>query len=135
VPESGAACGLPAPLSVMVSVPSLDPDAVDVKVTLIWHFPPAGRPLPQLLVWLNSALAAMEVILSGPLVPSWTICGLLVVPTSCGLKVRLEGVRVTAGCPPVPESGTVCGLAGALSATLTAAFRVPASEGLKVTPI
>jgi hypothetical protein len=60
VPESGAVCGLSAPLSLMVKVPFCGPDAVGVKVRRIWHFPPGGRPLPQLLVWPNSALVAME---------------------------------------------------------------------------
>jgi hypothetical protein len=34
---------------------------------------------------------------------------------------------------PIPCTGTVCGVVGALSATLTLAMRVPAAEGVKVT--
>ena len=45
------------------------------------------------------------------------------------------GENVTAGRTPTPLSGTDCGLPGALSVMLTAAFRVPVPVGVKVTLI
>jgi hypothetical protein len=133
VPESAAVWGLPAPLSVIVSVPFCKPTFLGLKVTLIRHFPPAGSSVPQLLVWLNSALVVIEVILSLPLVLSWTIFGGLVVSTGCAPKSRLEGIRVTIGAVPMPVSGTVCGLLGALSVMETSALRLPRCVGVKVT--
>jgi len=49
-------------------------------------------------------------------------------------KGTLVGARVTAEAVPVPVSGTVCGLAGASSATLMFADLAPVAVGLKVTP-
>jgi len=60
-----------------------------------------------------------------PVFVSVTGCAGLVVKTSWFGKVRLVGEKVTAGATPTPVSGTDCGLPGALSATLTAAFLVP----------
>ena len=51
--------------------------------------------MPQLLVWVNSALVIMEVMLREPFVLIWTVCGVLVVPTTCGPKLRLGGESVT----------------------------------------
>src|SRR5581483_8819781 len=70
-----------------------------------------------------------------PVFVSVTVCGALVVDISCVAKVRLLGESVTAATTPVPVSVTVCGLFGALSETLTAAFRVPVAVGLKYTDI
>jgi hypothetical protein len=55
------------------------------------------------------------------------------VPTSVEAKVRVAGVRVTAGAVPVPESETVCGDPLALSAMLTLAVSDPVAVGEKVT--
>jgi hypothetical protein len=51
----------------------------------------------------------MPLMLSGavPVFFSVDDCAALVVPSSCELKVRLPGVRVTAGAVPVPLSATV----------------------------
>jgi hypothetical protein len=46
-------------------------------------------------------------------------------------KVRLVGENIAAGNTPTPVSGTDCGLPGALSVTVTAAFRVPVAVGVK----
>ena len=57
-------------------------------------------------------------------------------PTTWLLKLRLLGVRLTAGAgalAPLPLSATVCGLPLALSVMLTLALRVPVAEGVKVT--
>ena len=71
-----------------------------------------------------------------PLLVNVMLCAALVVPTNCDEKVKLVGARVTAGAgavAPVPVRLTVCGLPLALSAMETAAVRVPAAVGLKVT--
>src|SRR5713101_4368391 len=60
----------------------------------------------------------------------------LVVPTNWGvLNAKLGGVSVRArtGSVPVPLSGTVCGLPGALSLMVTVADLIPAAEGVKTT--
>ena len=56
-------------------------------------------------------------------------------PTAWLPKVRLVGERLAAGAVPVPERLTLCGLPVALSVRVTAAVRVPAAVGLKVTLI
>ena len=50
-------------------------------------------------------------------------------------KLRLAGVRVTAGAMPLPLSATVCGDPGASSLTETLALRDPVALGLKLTEI
>jgi hypothetical protein len=82
---------------------------------------------------------AMVVIVSGP-VPvffSVEVCAGLVVPTACDVKVRLVGVKVTAGvaAAPVPVRATVCGDPGASSVTARFAVRVPVVVGAKETEI
>src|SRR5579872_1828570 len=62
------------------------------------------------------------------------VCDEQAVVTGQFPKARLEGERLTLPVPvPVPERLTVCGLPVALSVTLTAAVRVPAAVGVKVT--
>ena len=56
VPVRLAVWGLPAALSLTVSVAARVPVAVGVKVTLIVQFAPAARLVPQLLVWPKSPL-------------------------------------------------------------------------------
>jgi len=77
----------------------------------------------------------MPVIVNGavPELLSVVLCDALVVPTGCDEKVRLVGVRVTAGAVPLPVSGTVCGLPVALSVTEMLAVRLPVAVGVKVT--
>jgi hypothetical protein len=50
VPVRLAVCGLPAALSVMVSVPGWLPVAVGANFTLIVHCPPAATEVPHVLV-------------------------------------------------------------------------------------
>ena len=59
------------------------------------------------------------------------------VPTTWLLKVRLLGVRLTAGAGvvPVPLKATACGLPLALSVMVTLALRLPLADGVKVTLI
>ena len=59
------------------------------------------------------------------------VCAGLVLPCAVVGKVRLPGVKVTAGRgdTPVPVNGMVCGLPGALSVTASEACRGPAAVG------
>jgi hypothetical protein len=60
----------------------------------------------------------------------------LVSPTRILPKLRLEGNTLTVGAEadtPVPVSGIVCGLLGALSTMVTAPVRVRVVVGLKFT--
>lgn len=66
LPVSWSVCGLPAALSVTVSVPVRAPDAVGVKVTEMVQVAPATK-LPavvQVSVSLKSPVVAMELIVS-----------------------------------------------------------------------
>src|SRR2546425_227538 len=57
---------------------------------------------------------------------------MLVVPTSCLLKVRAVGERVRGGVTPVPVRLTFCGLLVAASVIVSVAVRVPDAVGEKV---
>jgi hypothetical protein len=134
VPLKLADCGLPAALSVTLSVPVRVPVVVGVNVTWMAQLRLAARLLPQLLVCAKSPLAAMFVIVSGP-VPvfvSVTVCAGLVVPTPCGPNVKLVGERLAPGVVPVPLNPTDCGLPGALSAKLNTPVRKPVVVGVNV---
>lgn len=64
-PDSKTDCGLPAALSVIMSVPAADPDLVGVKVMLSTQLAPALRMLgctPHVLVSLKSPVALMALI-------------------------------------------------------------------------
>jgi hypothetical protein len=76
-------------------------------------------------------------ITSGAVPVFWSVelWAALVVPVSCEPKVRLVGVRVTAGAVPVPVRATLCGLPAASSVTVMPALRLPAAVGEKVTEI
>ena len=50
VPDRGTVCGLPLPLSLMLSEADRLPLAAGVKVTLIEQLPPAATELPQVFV-------------------------------------------------------------------------------------
>ena len=73
-------------MSVMVTEAVRVPIAVGAKVTLILQFPPAGRELGQLLLWLKSPAfapaTAMAVMLMAavPVLLKVTGCAALVVP-------------------------------------------------------
>ena len=70
-----------------------------------------------------------------PVLVRVTPWGTLVVPTSCGEKVRLVGTRLATGATPVPVRLTASGLSPALSVIVTAAFHAPMALGVKVTVI
>src|SRR5258707_3755710 len=64
-----------------------------------------------------------------------TLCAGLALPCVVLAKVKLPGVRVTAGSgdAPAPVRGIDCGLPGALSAAARLAWRGPAAAGEKTT--
>ena len=66
-----------------------------------------------------------------PVLVRVTVCPALVVPTSCGEKVRLEGETeaVGDGATPVPETLELCGLPEALSITDKTALLAPVAVG------
>ena len=102
-------CGLPPPLSVMVTLPERVPTTVGVKVTEIVHLAPARTVLPQVLVSLKSPLAAMLVMLRVvvPVLVSVTVWAALVVWRSCVANVRLVLDSCTFGPPTAAFTATV----------------------------
>src|SRR5215472_1805864 len=104
-------------------------------MTLMVQLAPATRVLAQVLLSLKLPVVATLLIESveSPVLVRVTFCAMLAVRTSCGGKVKLVGEKVTMGPPLVPETGTLCGFPGALSAIDKAAVRVPDPVGVKVT--
>jgi hypothetical protein len=105
VPLREAVCGLPAALSVNVTVPVALPEMVGARVTLIMQFAPAASVEPQLLVCAKFALAAILVMVSVavPELVSVMGRGSLVVPWTSSPKVKLFVERETFGDPPPPQ--------------------------------
>lgn len=56
MPERATVCGLPAALSVMLTLPARVPVVVGWKVTMIEQFDSAATLAPQEFVWENSLL-------------------------------------------------------------------------------
>ncbi len=149
VPVSGTVCGLFAASSPMLTLALLAPVDAGAKFTPKKQLLPAlmllapnehaGVAPPVGATRANSpALAPVSVMpamLSAavPVLVNCTFVAVLVVPTFW-LKAVLVGARVAAGAVPLPDSGTVCGLPGTLSLTLTLAARAPAAVGAKLTP-
>jgi hypothetical protein len=141
VPVKLTNCGLVLALSLIVIVADLAPDAVGEKVTVMVQLLLAATGLPHVLLWAKSpalvpvTTTELTVSVAFPVLFTVTLCEVLVVPTDCPEKVRLEADRLTAGPVPVPVKPTACGLPGALSARLMAADSLPTREGVKVTLI
>ena len=142
LPLKATVCGLPLALSVMVTPALRVPVAVGVKVTLIVQEALAASVLGQLLVWAKSpALVPVSAMLlmvrsALPLLVNVTAWAVLVVLTCWLPKLRLVGLKLTAGAAmvvPEPLKATVCGLPAALSVMDTLALRVPVAVGVKVT--
>lgn len=66
-PVSETVCGLPAALSVTVTVPLALPEIVGVKVTLMVQFASEASVGPQVFVSANSPLAAIAEMVKLPL--------------------------------------------------------------------
>ena len=137
LPESGTFWGLPAALSVMVSVPASEPPVAGEKVTLILQEPPVATLLPQLLVSPQLALVATLVMMSAalPVLLRVTGCDELAVPTSRPANVRLDADKLAAAPSPAPLRVTVWGLLLALSVSVSVPVRFPVAVGVKVTLI
>jgi hypothetical protein len=105
VPLRETVCGLPAALSVKVTVPLTPPVVFGASVTLMAQFAPAASVAPQVLVSAKFALTAMPVIVSGavPLLVSVMSRGSLVEPSASSPKVRLFAEKETLGDPPPPQ--------------------------------
>jgi hypothetical protein len=105
------------------------------------HVPLAATVAPQVLVCENELELVpvieipLRVSVPVPVFLSVIFCAVADVPTDVLAKVRLAGLRLTAGAVPVPVRVTVCGDPVALSATLTLAVNVPVDAGWKVTVI
>jgi len=87
---------------------------------------PALPPVIPMLLMVKLALPVLLKVM---------LCPVLVLPTFCVVKVRLEGERLTWPERPVPVRPTECGLPGALSVIVTAAVSAPINEGASVTLI
>ena len=92
-------------MSVTVMEPVREPVAVGVKVTLTVHDELAARLVPQVFVCEKSPLAAMLEIVSVALpgLLRVTLCGLLLVPSTCPENVNELGDRLAADAVPVPD--------------------------------
>jgi hypothetical protein len=87
----------------------------------------------QLFVCAKFPVAVTLEITSGlvPVLLSCTLCGALVVPTSCPVKVRLPGFRTACGAMPVPLKKTT--LVPASVTTVMLPLRAPVADGVNVT--
>jgi hypothetical protein len=137
VPDSAIVWGLPAALSVIVTIPVLVPVALGVNVTGRRQLAPASSELPQVLASAKSPVTAIPLIQSAlvPVLLIVTDWAGLVVSQFCQGKVNVRLERETTGAVPVPNRVTLCGLPAALSVIVTAAFRAPTAVGVKVTLI
>jgi hypothetical protein len=130
-------CGLPAALSVTLSIAARVLDAVGLKVTRMMQLAPAANELPHLGYCAKSAASvpviAMPVTVNvvDPTLLSVTIWAGLVAPMPTAPKLRLKGESRTV--VPIPTRLTFCGLPAALSVTLSIAVRVPDTVGLNST--
>ncbi len=136
VPVRLEVCGLLAALSVTFNVPVLVPVCVGLNVTLILRLDLAAKLGAQVVVeTLKSPvveIARLPVSATVCLLASVNTFAGLVVPTVRARYVALAGVNVAATMP-VPVSGTICGLPGALSAIVTSPVSAPSCVGLKTT--
>ena len=138
VPLSEIVCGLLPALSTKVTEPTALPAVVGVKVTLMVQVPPAATGEPQVLVCAKGAVAVIEDRFRAavPLFVTVTVCGALVAFTVSEPKLRRLAESDTAGAPsPMPPRMMVWGLLAALSAMLTAPYRLPTAVGVNVTLI
>jgi hypothetical protein len=112
VPERVRLCGLPAALSVTLTLAARLPVVVGLKLTVIVHVAFTATDAGQSFVCVKSPgsvpTRVMPLIVSGavPVFRSVDVCAALVEPTSCEPKARLAGVSVTAEAVPVPERAT-----------------------------
>ena len=108
LPESVTVC-VPA-LSVIVTLPEAFPTTVGVNDTWMVHDAPGAIKPPQLLVWLNGAVATTFETCRGPvpLLSTVMVRALLVVPATCPGNETDVGVIEARGVVPVPLRMTTC---------------------------
>lgn len=141
VPDKVTFCGVFAALSLTLSVALSAPTMLGVKVTLIVHFAPGARLAGQWLVGAKSAAFVPVNVTLGLDMIRFPVPVLVRVIFFAALGVlktsfpndREVGESVAAALAPVPVSPMLWGVPAALSATVTAPVRVPASAGVKVT--
>jgi hypothetical protein len=121
-----------------------EPAADGVNVTEIVHVALAasvagavGQPFVCAKSPAFVPATAMLLIVSGalPVFCTVEVSTPLVVPTGCEAKLRVAGVKLTAGAgvDPVPLRPSVCGLSAALSVIVMFAELLPAAPGVNVT--
>jgi hypothetical protein len=142
VPDTGTLWGLPAALSVNTIADVRAPVDPGVKTTETVQVPPDGATDAQPVGVGTKSVAlvpadTIEVIVrtEEPEFVMVMTCGVEGVPTAWDAKVRLvgDGEKLAFGATPVPVRGTVCGLAEALSVTMTLAVRTPVALGVNIT--
>ena len=139
VPERVALCGLPLPLSTILTIAVRVPLAKGVKVKLMVHRAPAATEFPQVLTseksLASAPVSATLVMLKAAFPELVTVmaCVSLVFPKARVAKIKPEGARLTLGASanPVPLIATVCGLPEALSEMLSVPRLAPAAVGEK----
>jgi hypothetical protein len=135
VPVRLEVCGLLTALSLTCNVAVLVPVSVGVNTTLMVQLDLAARLVVQVVAdTLKSPVVEIAMPVSATLcllASVNTFAGLLVPAFSFG-NVLLVGVNVACAVP-VPDSGIVCGLLGALSVNVRAPVRDPTCVGVKVT--
>jgi hypothetical protein len=135
VPLRVTDCGLPAALSVIVTLAARLPLAAGAKVTLMVQFEPPARELPHVFVWTKSPLLVpviamlVIVIATVPVLLNVIVCAALVVPTFWLPKLRLVAENPKVEAMPVPVRFTICGLLLALSKMLRKALSAPSWLG------
>ena len=136
MPANVTACGLPPPSSLTSKVAVRVPEAVGAKVTLMVQRLPAAKSPGQVLLVENSVASAprtaiCQVFIGALLALAKVIvCAVLLVPTVCAGKIRLDGVRLVA--VPTPVSTIVCGVDPSLSLTTMDDLRGPLALGMKL---
>jgi len=142
VPVRLTVWGDPVALSAINSEAANAPAAAGLNSTETEQVAPAASDVEQVFAEIRKEVAPVPVIASdvrvSAAVPEFftvTICAAVVTPTVVDAKVRLVGVRVTAGvaATPVPVRATVCGDPVALSAIDSEAANAPAAAGLNST--
>lgn len=134
-------------MSVTLSVAERLPLAEGLNIVTSVQLPSAATDEPQVLFSVKSAgfapvsaiLEMLKAVLE--LLDKVRVSDELAMSTGWFPKLRLPAERLTPGLPlglellppleldPVPEIGTNCGLAGALSASVTAAAKDPLALG------
>lgn len=136
-------CGEPAALSATESFAVNAPAAVGLKTTDVVQLAFAARVVPHVVDWVKEVASVpvkviapvLKVTVEVPVFLSVIACAAADEPTGVAVNVRLLGDRETVvAAPPVavPLNVSVCGVPFALSATESAAVRLPATTGLKV---